>query len=688
MELANARQDAQHAVIPRTGSLARWVALFTFSLCAGLLSACGGSGGGEGVLATDGTATDAVGMTLTSAAPTSVNALWNDSLRIVGEGFEAPVVVRFLDAGGSLLGSEVTASVQARGTCLEVRTPMLPSVEDVLDAQVEIVNGDGQRLMLGLGLRFEAAVEAPRMIDGSDNGAAGDVRGQTGIHLAEDVAQDYTDGLSEPSGAERPSARTVSNAVCAQSDVIPESNRASDMLWVWGQFLDHDITLTPEADPAESFGIPVPLADPYFDPLATGTVTMGFHRSTYDPLTGVLDGGPRRQINVITAWIDGSNVYGSDAVRAAALRANDGSGRMATSAGSLLPFNTSALPNAPTALDPSFFLAGDIRANEQVGLTAMHTLFVREHNRVADSVRADNPHLTGDELYEAARRYVVAELQVVTYREFLPLLLGQGALPAYAGYDATVDPAIGVLFSTACYRFGHTMVSGEMLRLDASGEVIDEGSLSVRDAFFNPSILQDEGGVEPMLRGLAGNVAQAIDPYVVDDLRNFLFGEPGQGGLDLASLNIQRGRDHALPDYNDCCLQLGLGAKQSVAAISSDAQIVARLTAAYDSPDQVDAWIGALSEDPLPGAMVGELLSVIIRDQFLRLRDGDRHWYANVFDGDARKKLERTRLSDIIRRNTTIAGELADDVFRVAEPGAPGGTPRPRPRRTAEELAA
>jgi hypothetical protein len=664
--------------------------LATFGFFATLFGACGGSGGGAAPDATV-NATVETGMTVIGATPTSVNALWNERLRLDGAGFVAPASVRFLDAAGNLLGSPVPGAVEAGGTRLELRTPMLPSVRDVLDAQVEVLNGDGARYLLPTTLRFRAAVEGPRAIDGSGNAAPGDVRGQAGIHLAADVMQDYADGLAEPAGADRPGARVVSNAVCAQSDSIPDPGGASDMFWLWGQFLDHDIDLTPEADPAESFDIAVPLADPHFDPFVTGDAFMSFHRSTYDPLTGIEGGGARRQVNVITSWIDGSGVYGSNDVRASALRANDGSGRLAISAGNLLPLNTAALPNAPTAFDPGYFLAGDIRANEQVGLTAMHTLFVREHNRVADSVRERNPHLSGDEVHEAARRHVVALIQVITYREFLPRLIGADGLGPYTGPDTSVDPAIGVLFSTACYRFGHTMVSGEVLRLDAQGGVIAEGNLSVRDAFFNPSLLRDEGGIEPVLRGFAGKVAQAIDPHVVDDLRNFLFGAPGAGGLDLASLNLQRGRDHGLPGYNSCRLQLGLAPRASLLEVSRDDAIVERLAAVYDSPDQVDAWIGALSEDPLPGAMVGELLMRVFRDQFQRLRDGDRHWYANVFDGEAREQLERTRLSDVIRRNTTIAGELPDDVFRVQLPvDQPDEEPRPRPRprRAAAELAA
>ena len=189
------------------------------------------------------------------------------------------------------------------------------------------------------------------------------------------VENDYGNGLWTMAGDHRESPRYISNVVCDQEGLIPNDMGASDMVWQWGQFLDHDIDLTEPHEPHEEANIPVPLGDPFFDPFHTGTATIGFERSVFEP-----DVLPRQQINQITAWIDGSNVYGSDPVRQKALRANDGTGRMATSEGDLLPFNTEGLPNAG-GTGPEFFLAGDFRAEtSRSTLTAMHTLFVREHN--------------------------------------------------------------------------------------------------------------------------------------------------------------------------------------------------------------------------------------------------------------------------------------------------------------------
>jgi len=157
------------------------------------------------------------------------------------------------------------------------------------------------------------------------------------------VPSDYADGVSSLAGADRASPREISNVVVAQSGSIQNPLDASDYLWQWGQFLDHDIDLTETAHPVEPADIPVPAGDPDFDPRGTGTVVIPFDRSVHHEKTS-----PRQQLNQITGWMDGSNVYGSDDVRAAALRTNDGSGRLATSAGDVLPWNSAGLPNAAT----------------------------------------------------------------------------------------------------------------------------------------------------------------------------------------------------------------------------------------------------------------------------------------------------------------------------------------------------
>ena len=253
-----------------------------------------------------------------------------------------------------------------------------------------------------------------RSIDGSGNNRQTPEIGAAHTPLRRRLAPDYTDDVSQMAGANRPSPRVISNIVSAHSGhTVPNDVRASDFLWQWGQFLDHDIDLTDGTSPPEPAGIAIPAGDLHFDPDGNGHVFMAFNRSVYDTGTGTGADNPRQQLNEITAWIDASNVYGSDDRRAQALRTNDGTGRLKTSANDLLPFNVDGLPNAGGD-SPALFLAGDVRANEQVGLTAMHTLFVREHNRLAEIIARRHRHLSGDQIYERARRIVGAQMQAIT----------------------------------------------------------------------------------------------------------------------------------------------------------------------------------------------------------------------------------------------------------------------------------
>lgn len=519
-------------------------------------------------------------------------------------------------------------------------------------------------IMWGLNVPAAPAFD-PRTIDGTNNNLDHPSWGRTDSQLLRLANPDYGDEIASPAGSNRPSPREISNIVSRQIGHTVNEKYATDYLWQWGQFIDHDMDLTEGAHQPESFPISIPAGDPFFDPAGTGTQVMPFHRSIYDVLTGTTLGNPRQQTNQLTAFLDASMVYGSDPVRAAALRTNDGTGRLKTGAGHLLPFNVNGLPNAGGP-DPSLFLAGDIRANEQVGLTVMHTLFVREHNRLARHIRKHHPNFTDDEIYERARRLVGAMIQVITYKEFLPVLLGPDALSPYTGYKSDTNPGISNLFSTAAFRLGHSLLSPELLRLKRNGKPIKAGNLPLREAFFAPWRITDEGGIAPILRGLAAQPAQELDAHIVDDVRNFLFGPPGAGGFDLASLNIQRGRDHGLPSYNDARIALNLAPATSFTDIASNADLRERLAQAYGTVEAVDVWVGGLAEDHVPGAMVGELFNRILRDQFQRLRDGDRYWYQNVFSARTIRKLERTTLADIIRRNTEIRNEIQDNVFVLA----------------------
>src|SRR6185295_17624543 len=163
------------------------------------------------------------------------------------------------------------------------------------------------------------------------------------------------------------------------------------------------------------------------------------------------------------------------------------------------------------------------------------------------------------------------------------------------------------------------------------GYVTVDGEMELRDAFFNPNVYR-QTGPDGMLKYAASTHAEEMDNQLVDSLRNFLFGAPGQGGLDLASLNIQRGRDHGLADYNSVRAAYGLPRVTSFAQITSDTTLQQKLQTLYNGDvNNIDLWVGAMAEDHVPGTSVGPLVRRILADQFQRLRDGDRFWYQRTF---------------------------------------------------------
>jgi hypothetical protein len=497
-----------------------------------------------------------------------------------------------------------------------------------------------------------------RTFDGTLNNLQHPEWGSAGEALIRTAAAEYADGVSAPAGSDRPSARLISNELVNEVEELFSDRNLSAFAYAWGQFIDHDIDLTTNAQPSEPFPVAVPVGDEFFDPQGEGGKTISLNRSKYDPATGTTT--PREQINDITAFIDGSMIYGADAARALALRTLSG-GRLKTSEGNLLPYNTAGLPNdSGGAPADEMYLAGDIRANENIELSSIHALFVREHNRWADRLARAHGSWSDERIYQEARRMVVAELQAITYNEFLPALLGPGALSRYRGYDASVDPGVANEFSTAAFRLGHSMLGSDVEFLDNLGEEVHE-EVELREAFFNPELVK-ETNIGPILKYLASDPSREIDNVINGEVRNFLFGPPGAGGFDLASLNIQRGRDHGLADYNATRVAYGLKPVTDFDEITSDVEVQATLRELYGNVDNIDLWVGGLAEDHVSGGSLGPTFRAIVSDQFERLRDGDRFWYERDLSRSERSLVNSTSLADVIRRNTDI-WNLQENVF-------------------------
>lgn len=374
-------------------------------------------------------------------------------------------------------------------------------------------------------------------------------------------------------------------------------------------------------------------------------------------------------------------------------------GMLLTSEGNMLPFNgfgrdsiNFVAENAPTAESSTLFVGGEVRTNEQALLASMQVLWMREHNLVAREIGEAIPEWDDEIVYQTARKIVNAEYQVTTvrarapptlftlprtqnivYNEWLPLLIGSGTIPAYSGFKEDVDPSISSLFSTAAFRFGHSMVPQDIKRVGPDNLEIE--TMRLKDTFFSPSLLLKSGTmIEELLRGFIRQCAMKLDAKVVDDLRNFLFdGVENAGGVDLATANIQRGREMGLPSYMQTRKLLGLSTPaHDFTTITKNTETRRRLQTAYDRDvEKVDLWVGGISEDPAQGSLVGETFSEIIRDQFVRLRDGDRFYYELLeFPDELKERYSRIEfimskpmtMRDIIFRNTDI---LADTFKRT-----------------------
>ncbi|KAB1078530.1 peroxidase family protein [Methylobacterium soli] len=478
-------------------------------------------------------------------------------------------------------------------------------------------------------------------VDGSGNNLSQPGLNAAGTNFARLGAAHFADGIS--SLVDGPNPRTISNIVVGEGDpTIPNPQGLSGMLYAWGQFIDHDLDLS-LTDHVTPINVLIPAGDAYF---AAGSL-LPMTRAVIDPATGAGTGKPAIAVNAISGWLDASMVYGSDTATAASLRRPDG--HLATSAGDNLPIVNGA------------FVAGDVRATENPSLTALQTLFLREHNFQVDRLHAADPRLDGEALYQQARAIVTAEIQHITYDEFLPHLLGPGAIGSYRGYDAGIDPRISVEFAGAAYRFGHSIVSAETERVDEAGNLIGPG-LELRDTFgMTPAAFAAASGADGFLRHLGDDASQTMDVRIVEDLRNFLIDPPV--GQDLASINIQRGRDLGLGTLNETREDLGLAPYHDFSEITGDRATVAALREAFGTVDAVDLWTGGLAEGHAPGSLIGPTFSAIIGSQFERLRDGDRLWYQNdQFDRETLSDIQHTSLSDIILRNTDTQF-IQDDVF-------------------------
>ncbi len=561
-------------------------------------------------------------------------------------------------------------------------------------------------------------------LNGANNNLAHPGWGEAGRDYARLAPAHYADGAGQMEPG--PNPRYISNRIfnSGGQDLFSPHN-LSQWAWVWGQYVDHSIGKAEEG--TEEASIPFNANDP----LESYSDTFGsipFFRDAVAPGTGTGPGNPREQVNTVPSYLDGYALYGGSQQRLEWMREGPDKGEPAAAGAKLLlpkkflPL-ASARGNAATAPfmetegaltgEPqNAVVAGDVRANENVQLTALTTMFAREHNRIVGELPSS---LSNEERFQIARRIVGAEEQYITYTEFLPAL--GVTLSPYGGYDPNVETEVSDEFATVAYR-AHSMVNGEegvevkaskikpqaLASIEAMGVTVEQASkrmlhlkIPLNVSFFNPTLITDIG-LAPILKGLTDEPGYANDEQIDEALRSVLFEIPAAGTEpascfgdssapgcfsaveDLGALDVQRGRDHGIPSYNELRRALGLAPQHTFTEVTGEATeqfptedplipatnaiedphildvtslenfygepvspgsseravsetrrstLAARLKAIYGSVEDLDAFVGMLSEPHQAGSELGELESALWRKQFEALRDGDRFFYAN-----------------------------------------------------------
>ncbi|OXA60413.1 Peroxidasin [Folsomia candida] len=505
----------------------------------------------------------------------------------------------------------------------------------------------------------------------------------------------YDDGLKEPRifssaipGKLLPSARLVSSTL--HDDISVPHVRYTLLLMQFAQLLDHDLTHTPinrgfdnsilnchscdsrTTSHPECWPIVIPPRDPHFPQFNSSTghpVCLPFTRS----LPGQLTLGYREQLNQVTAYLDASFVYGSDVCEARKLRSFEG-GKLNTTRHPggdeykpLLP----QTPSHPECKAPSglCFEAGDLRASEQPVLAVIHTIWLREHNRISSALAVRNPQWGDETIYQHARRILSATTQHITYAEFLPRVLGWDVVHKFGldllpdgyatTYQPTCNPTIFNEFAAAAFRFGHSLLKPSFKRMSPSLRIL-EPSVQLRHTFFKPDLLFNVGIVDELLVGLVNTPMETLDSFITEEVTNHLFEDRKRpiSGMDLAALNVQRGRDHGVASYNEYRAVCNLTKAVTFDDLRKEIppRLVQKFKRIYASVDDIDLFPGGLAETAVMGGIVGPTFACIIAKQFHSLRHCDRFWYENA---EPLTRFTTMQLAEI--RKSSLAKLLCDN---------------------------
>ncbi|GFU34405.1 peroxidasin [Nephila pilipes] len=540
-----------------------------------------------------------------------------------------------------------------------------------------------------------------RSLDGSCNNLHHPCWGKADEPYQRWLPPAYANGIDSlrrrADGGELPSPRQVFQWVCSQFHQSPNTTypSLSNVAVFWGQMLTHEMMLTPIVTVKKWNGtrfvdgqlqcckpndtlrpecIPIVMDEDGFFPKGHCIDISRSAAFAYSPFscTPFSLGMPRDQMNQLTSFIDASLVYGSSNEIMKKIREKGGLGAklsMDHSGGwTILPRRSRNCKSGHRTCDKRCFLAGERRANENPFLGALHTMWAREHNRLVDKLRIRG--WPEDTLFHVVRKIVGALMQHVTYKEYLPHVLGH-ELPQHLDlmvpsrsyrYDPKLNPTVFNVFAAAAFRFGHSMLEERYGRLERPFGPHLSADFFNMDDFCDSSMNRDP--VASLLAAQAHERSQRVDNLFSRQVTNHLFAKEENGiGLDLFSINVQRGRDHGLPPYTKWRNICGLPSVDDYDDLRGTIPqfVIDRLAAIYGpgGVHEVDLYVAGVSEMPVNGGLLGPTFTCIVSHQFKALKFGDRFWYENLehpgaFNRMQISSIQRTTLASLLCRNSGI----------------------------------
>lgn len=466
---------------------------------------------------------------------------------------------------------------------------------------------------------------------------------------------DYFEGSvgtpRDETNSDLPSARRVMEEVFRKTPPKPDKS-SNDMVLQFGAFVVSDI-MEKGGNSSEPFPVPCDgsLTDFVYCPVTgqafneTDPVSIKVLRNAHKIVSNNQQQTYRATIDESTPFLDLSNIYGTSEDDVSNIRSFEG-GRLAMDGDDL-----------PVDKTPRKY-------NSSPGIFSYFVLFMRYHNRLADKYAAEHPALTDEEIFQEARRYNIAVYQSIVSESYLPTILGN-TLSVYRGYDPNMDPSIDEFFSSVSFRYAHSSTPHIVRVLDPDFQPTVQDPFFLRDVFRQPSpndvpsLIGRVGGIEPILRGMTTVAMKATDPSFVDDIN--LWAEA------TSVVDIQRARDVGIPPYNQLLRMIDMSPLGDMGELVGDnAEMLDIMNELYSGDIQkVDAYVGVLFEQKKLSMLdlMGPIFTNSIKDQFERIRSGDRLWYQDNFSEE--EITEFPTLREIIQSVCPMMDLLPYDLFRA-----------------------